>query len=374
MTQIRAALDRWTRISRLDYPVPAHGKSIFYTLGGVSFVGFLILFLTGILMAQFFNPIPGQAHDSVYALMVEVPGGRYLRSLHYWTAQAVIALLLLHLIRVFLTGAYKSPRQLTWLVGVGLLAITLLGSYFSGTVLKADQEGADALHHYKESLEYLGPVGDLLLGKSPAGAPVEIRIYLSHVSLFLLLLVGLMVSHFFFIKTFNLSPLPFGPSAAEREVPQERMTSTFLEHVKSILFFSLTYYGFIALLAFFFPASLGGAPGEMTGIKPPWPFLWVYGLENFWGIKAILIGNGILFGLLLLTPFLDRGASRHWKDRKKTLLSGGAVGLALIGLTFYAWISPPQVHEGHSHSEEEAGHAPGNSDHPHVEGEEDHQD
>lgn len=372
MTQRRAAIDRWIGISRWDYPVPIHGKSIFYTLGGISLIGFLILFLTGILIAQFFNPIPGQAHDSVYALMVEVPGGRYLRSLHYWVAQAVIVLLLLHLTRVFLSGAYKSPRRLTWLVGVGLLATTLLGSYFSGTVLKADQEGADALHHYKESLEYLGPIGRILLGGFPASAPMEIRMYLSHISFFPLLLVGLMVSHFFLIKTFNISPLPFGPSAAEREVPQERMTSTFLEHVKSILCFSLICYGFIALLAFFFPAPLGDAPGEMTGIKPPWPFLWVYGLENFWGIKAILIGNGILFGLLLLIPFLDRGASRHWKDRKKTLLSGEVVGLALIGLTFYAWISPPQIHEGHSHSGEETSHAAEDADHPHAEGEDHH--
>jgi len=370
----QTAVEHRIGIGNLDYPVPIHGKSIFYTLGGAAFVGFLILFSTGLLMAQFFNPVPGQAHDSVYALMVEVPGGRYLRSLHYWTAQAVIGLLLLHLIRVFLTGAYKPPRRLTWLVGVGLLATTLLGSYFSGTVIKADQEGADALHHYKESLEYLGPIGDLLLGKSPTGAPLEIRMYLSHVSLFPLLLAGLMVLHFYLIRMFNLSPLPFGPSAAEREVPQERMTSTFLEHVKSILFFSLIYYGLIATAAFLFPAPLGDPPGEMTGIKPPWPFLWIYGLENFWGIKAILIGNGFLFGLLLLVPFLGRGSSRHWMDRKKMLLSGGVVGLALIGLTFYAWISPSQVHEGHSHSDEETDHAPGTSDHPHSEGENDHHD
>lgn len=90
-----------------------------------------------------------KTNGSVQRLVKEVPGGGFLRAFHYWGAQGVILVLLLHLLRVFITGVYKPPRLFTWYFGLALLGTALLGSYFSGTVLKWDQEAFEALAHYR---------------------------------------------------------------------------------------------------------------------------------------------------------------------------------------------------------------------------------
>src|SRR5574341_186359 len=133
-------------ISELNYDVPAHAQSIWYMLGGICGVAFVILIATGIYLAQFYDPDPNNARDSVVYIMTYTEWGQLLRGLHFWTANLVMVTVLLHLIRVFVTGAYKAPREVNWLVGVGLLGVTL-GLIFTGTVLKWDQEGWEALQH-----------------------------------------------------------------------------------------------------------------------------------------------------------------------------------------------------------------------------------
>ena len=106
-------LERYAKISSLDYPVPTHGHTLGYTLGGITFVGFMLLFATGVLLQQFFDPAPERAYASVERLVKTTPGGAWLRAFHYWASQAVVITLLLHLVRVFVGGVYKAPRTLT---------------------------------------------------------------------------------------------------------------------------------------------------------------------------------------------------------------------------------------------------------------------
>ena len=328
-------------LSFLTYPVPRHATSLAYALGGITFVGFLLLVLTGLGVAQFFNPQPDQAYRSVQGLMEGAWGGRYLRSLHYWTAQALLLALFLHLARVFITGAYRAPRAVTWWVGVGLFIIMLMGSYFTGTVLKGDQEGFEALTHYQAILQALGPFGYYLSEALPGGASLNVRLYVSHIAGFPLLLAVLMAAHFALVRIFNLAPLALPPGALTAEP-----TATFAEHLRNIVAASLVYYGAVAVVAVFVPAPLGPAAADVSlGEKPPWPFLWIYGLENIFGMTAILYGSVTLVAFLLLVPVLDRGR------RPRGILIGGlAVWLIVLSLTVYAWLAPPQVHEGlHRH-------------------------
>ena len=139
--------DTWLGLSRLDFPVPEHGRSVLYSFGGIVFIGFVLMVLTGFMLSQLYNPLPQQAYQSLEQIQ-KIGWASYLRALHFWFAQGVLAALILHTTRVFVTGAYKQPRQVTWWIGVALLATMLMGSYFSGTVLKWDQEGSDALGHY----------------------------------------------------------------------------------------------------------------------------------------------------------------------------------------------------------------------------------
>ncbi|HEY5593882.1 MAG TPA: hypothetical protein VIL61_01820, partial [Nitrospiria bacterium] len=93
------------------------------------------------------------------------------------------------------------------------------------------------------------------------------------------------------------------------------------------------------------------ASGESTGVKPPWIYLWQYGIENFVGMAGILYSSVVLVLLFLLVPILDRGPSRDPKDRKGVLALGAVTFIVLLGLTLYGWLSPKQVHQGHEHGQ-----------------------
>jgi ubiquinol-cytochrome c reductase cytochrome b subunit len=282
-----------------------------------------------------------------------VAGGRWIRSFHYWTAQAVILSMCAHLLRVFYSGSYKAPRILTWYFGTALFFTATMLSFFSGTVIKWDQEGSEALEHYQFVVGLLGPVGTLLGEGLTQSVSMNVRMYSIHVTLAPLLLIVLVVGHFFLIHVFNISPLPRGPHSKLPEVPKAELTGTFTEHLFGIVRFSLIFYGLVAILAAIVPASLEpAATSEATGVKPPWIYLWQYGIENFLGMAGILYSTILLLLLFLIVPWLDRGLSRDPKDRKGVLALGAVTALVLLSLTLYGWLSPKQVHHGHGHGHE----------------------
>lgn len=338
-------LEQWFRVSRLAYPVPAHATRLPATLGGVAFVGLVLLFITGIGLAQFVVPLPDQAHESIQAT-ARSPVAAYLRALHYWLAQAVVIVLLAHLGRAFLVGAYQPPRMATWLVGVGLFLTAVFGSYFSGTVLKGDQEGLEALQHYTELVRQLG-LG-ALLGPAFPGAPLLLRVYVLHLVVFPLVIIGLVALHFYLINTFNLAPLPWGGNPTRTAVPPEEMTATLRDVMRRILQYSAVSYTGVALLAFVVPAPLGPqAVGASLGVKPPWAFLWLYALESLFGFSWLLWGLVGLAGALVILPWFDRSPSRHPRDRKAVLAIIGVVAMGLLLLSLYAWWAPEEVHLDH---------------------------
>jgi ubiquinol-cytochrome c reductase cytochrome b subunit len=382
-------LDRWVRLSRLSFPVPAHSKTLLYTLGAITFVGLMLLFATGLVLSQFFNPQPDQANQSVHYIVNNVPGGSWVRSLHYWTAQAMVVSILAHLSRVFITGAYKFPRILTWYTGVGLFFTTTMLSFFSGTVIKWDQEGYEALHHYKAVVGMLGSLGTLFGEGLTQSISLNVRMYTFHITLAPLLLIFLIVCHFYLIHVFNISPLPRGPSSSLPELLPSELTSRFTEDIKSIIRSSLIFYGFVAVLAAFVPAPLAGEHSpEFTGAKPPWVFLWQYGIEHFTGIPGILYSSLLLLFIFLVIPWIDRRPNRDPRERKGVLALGAVTALAMVGFTVFAWVAPPEVHhEGRGHHMEDMpgmeGHSDGHSDqhsdknsdeHPHSNTEAPHTD
>lgn len=370
-------LDTWLRLSHLTYGVPEHGRSFFFSLGGVVFAGFLLMVATGFILAQLYNPVPAQAYKSLEKIQ-SIGWASYIRALHYWTAQGVIVALLLHMGRVFITGAYKHPRQVIWWLGVALFGVMLMGSYFSGTVLKWDQEGFDALNHYKESLRQLGPIGALLSERLPGSTPINLRMYVSHITVFPVLIIILIVLHFYLIHAFNLSPTPWGRFSNEPEIPSHEIKGKFNEHAQSIFILSMMYYGFLAILAFFVRAPLMEAStGVESPVKPPWPFLWVYLFENIWGVKAVIYASAVLFAFLILVPLIDRKQERKFRARKGILGMGGLFAMSLFGLTLHGWFATPQLHEHeHGHDEEEGAHMEGEAHeedgHTHEEETEEH--
>src|SRR6266478_3136621 len=121
------------------HPVPNKTASWWYVFGSAAFVLLMLQIVTGILLALVYVPSAGQAWNSLNVLNHELPLGWFLRAMHGWGSNFMVALVLIHMVQVFLFGAYKFPREFTWVVGVFLLLVTL-GMAFTGQVLRFDQD------------------------------------------------------------------------------------------------------------------------------------------------------------------------------------------------------------------------------------------
>ena len=339
------AIDERLGLSGLAYPVPPHANSIGYILGGISFFGFLILAATGVWLAQFYHPTPEAARESVVYIMNAAPLGDVARGIHFWTANLVMATVLLHLGRVYATGAYKRPREVNWLIGLGLLAVTL-GLIFTGTVLKWDQEGFEALGHNVEIGDLIGAFGFWFSPTFGASLPIVGRLYIAHVVILPALGTFLLIAHFLLVKRHGISALPAEFDAAvDGGPPPPRSGSTFAAHLFRMTGFGLLIIGIGALLLLVAPPPLGSAPNPGIEVsKPWWMFLPFYPFEDWFGLPALLWAPGFLIGALALVPFLDRSPYRSPRRRRFFIVAGVAVVVALAALVAYALATPPKSH------------------------------
>jgi len=364
-----AAVDDRLGLDAIRYPVPEHANNLAWSLGGLTAVCLGLLIVTGIVLAQFYNPTPEVANASVRYIVQNVALGRFTRSLHFWAAQGMYVLAALHLIRVFFHGSYKRPREANWLIGVSMFGLTFL-ALFTGTVLKWDQEGYEALAHNLETAKLLGGVGFWFSPKLAENTPILIRLYTAHIMLIPILLVALLVLHALLIKRHRISPHPALPSsvpdtpapltadpsqdARETTISAAGPGETFVEptepftrHLIRLTEFGLVLLAGLSVLAVLFPPTVGPTP--VAGIevtKPMWVYWWMFTLEDWLGLSGILWGAGVLFGLLFLLPFIDRRPARYWRARPVAMILGSAVLVTFIVLTVLMVFTTPAEHLG----------------------------
>ncbi|MBI4539566.1 MAG: cytochrome b N-terminal domain-containing protein [Gemmatimonadetes bacterium] len=192
----------------LRKPVGRHARQWSYCLGGITFFAFLVQVVTGILLAFYYKPTPEHAYESVLFIMNRVPFGWLIRSLHVWAANLMIVAIIGHTIRVFVTGSYKPPRELNWVVGMALFALTL-GFGFTGYLLPWDQRAYWATVVGTESGKSVPLVGSAILQLLRSGAEVTdltlTRFYAIHVLLLPAIVVVLLVLHFVMIRRQGIS-------------------------------------------------------------------------------------------------------------------------------------------------------------------------
>jgi len=326
MSKLQSLLKNRLGLDTLEYEIPEHSNSIKYSLGGMTITSFGVLVVSGILLAQFFNPTPERANSSVHFLMDQVYLGWFLRGIHFWAGEILTITIILHMIRVFYTASYKNPREINWLIGVGLLGfmITLM---FTGTVLKWDQEGYEALDHFLWVAEKFGILGVPLTEKFSPGVPLLSRIYMAHISLLPIVTMGLLGLHVFYIKYHKLSAKP-GATDAGRMIP-------FTQHMAYLRRAGIGIFTLICLLALTVAPPLGNAPImglEVT--KPPWQFVWIYALENIW-VPSLIVAP-IFIGLgLISVPFIDRSAETDPKKRPIAMIILWSSIVLFIALTLW---------------------------------------
>ena len=342
-------LDDRLGLSALRYDVPTHANTLWYTLGGITFVGVLVLVITGIWLAQYYNPDPSAARESVIYIQNVAPLGDLIRGVHVWSAYLVVITAALHLVRIFVTASYKIPREINWLVGLGLLGL-LLFSVFTGTVLRWDQEAYEAMVHNMEAATFLGAIGGFFSHAFTSSVSMLPRLYGAHVSIVPLILLLFLIAHVFLIKHHGISPTPSQADTGQApggRLPPEKETGHYPTHVRLMFGYGLALLGLAGLLTVAFPQGIGPAPDPtMEVTKPPFLFFWLYAFEDWFGIQGILYAGVALFAFLALLPFVDRTPLRALRRRPAVALLGALVLIAILALSVAVALAPVAQHLG----------------------------
>jgi quinol-cytochrome oxidoreductase complex cytochrome b subunit len=189
------------------YPVKVPRKVLSFRstfrLGFIATVLFTILFVSGTYLMFFYHPAVPQAYFDMHTLATSVAFGQFVRNIHRWAAHLMVLVVFLHLIRVFYAGAYKAPRQFNWVIGVGLLVLTLLFS-FTGYLLPWDQLALWAITVGTNIAGYVPLMGDkarqILLGGPDVGGNALLRFYVLHIYVLPALLILLLAVHIWRVR------------------------------------------------------------------------------------------------------------------------------------------------------------------------------
>ena len=360
--------------------IPAAGLRFGYTwgLGGLSFLLFVLLTLTGIFLMFYYVPDTRRAYDDMKDIEHVVPFGQFLRNLHRWVAHAMVITVWLHMLRVFLTSSYKKPREFNWAIGVVLLVLTLLLS-FSGYLLPWDQIAFWAITvgtNMATATPFLGAEGPfsvvtydndmrfLILGSRSVGQSALLRFYVLHCLALPLAAAVLLAVHFWRVRKdkFSAAPLPgvtgARPAAtpAAVEVWPHLVVREFLAMVVALLFLHAWALWVNAPLE-----ALASPTDTPNPAKAPWYFLGLQEMLVYFDpwIAGVALPTLIVIGLVLI-PYLDpnplgvgRYDLRHRRYATWVFLIGFFlwVGLIIIGQFFrgpgWVWYWPWESWEVH---------------------------
>jgi len=338
-----------------------------FGLGGMSAVLVALLILSGVLLMFVYEPSPERAYGSILRLRDEVRFGGFVRGLHHWSANLLIIVVFLHLLRTFFTGAFHGPRQFNWVIGV-LLLLGVVGSNFTGYLLPWDQLSYWAITIVTGMLGYVPLAGEWLQSTARAGTEIGaatlILFYTLHTTVLPVLIVALMAFHFWKVRKARGVVVPY----AFDEVPEEKPATTLFVPDLLVREFSvaLILTAAVMVAALVFTAGLGAPanPGMSPNpAKAPWYFM---------GIQELLLHFHPLFAVVLLPlaglvalfsiPYLAYGAEAAgpWfltaRGRRTALVAALASAAATVAwvlldeyvLDFGRWFPwlPGQVSEG----------------------------
>ena len=326
--------------------VPIHKHSIWYYMGGITLMFLIVQIITGILLMIYYVPDLNSAHASILKINTRIDFGWFVRSLHCWAANLMIFVVFLHLFSTYFMKAYRKPREITWLIGMGLLVL-VMGFGFTGYLLPWDQVSLFATKIGLDITSKVPVLGDqlatVLRGGSIISQNTLSRFFTIHVIILPLLLFGLLGIHLLLIQLQGIST---PKSIKASEVKYEKFFPDFI--FKDLLVWILAL-NVLFVLVTFLPWGLGEeadpfAPAPI-GIKPEWYFLAMF---QFLKLIPAYIGpiEGELFGITIiglivlilgLVPFWDTGASK--KLSKLATYFGLIVLLSMIIFSIWGALS-----------------------------------
>jgi len=342
-----------------EHRVPRNTASWFYVFGSAALTVFVLQVVTGVLLAIVYVPSAAEAWNSLQLLNHQVALGWYVRALHGWGSNFMIAIVLLHMVQVFLFGAYKYPRELTWIVGVFLLLMTL-GMAFSGQVLRFDQDaywGLGIGASISSRVPVVGPATVKLLLGGPiiAGAALS-RFFALHVFVIPGLLIAFIGLHVLMVLKLGINDWPMPGRIVDRvtytEQYEELVRKDGVPFVPYAVWKDLIFAAFILLAvaacAFYFgPFGPSGRPDPtiiQTAPRPDYFFLWLYALLSLLPpsleTPALLIGPVVVIVALILLPFLFGEGEKSWQRRPVAVVSVMLIAVVLGTFTELAVHAP----------------------------------
>jgi ubiquinol-cytochrome c reductase cytochrome b subunit len=332
----------WTVLKQvlLLEPLPG-GARWAAAFGSLLLFTFVLQVITGILLSMNYAPSVDSAWPSVKFIQEEVPLGAFIRALHHWGSSAMVILLLVHTVQVFIWGAYKKPREFTWMVGVLLLACTL-GLAFTGYLLPWDQKAYWATKVGLGIASTTPGIGDglrtLLQGGPQMGTLTLTRFFSIHTFVLPGLLILLVVIHLYLFRFHGVTP-PWWESAEKLRAKEEPFWPGQMLKDGVLWLVLLVALG---LWCYYWPAPLEAQadPSQPYEARPEWYFMFLFLLLRYFEGPYEILGTFVLptlfFLILFFWPFLDRSPYRDPRRRPVAigLLSLGSVGL--IGMTVFA--------------------------------------
>jgi len=346
-----------------EHPVPRNTASWWYVFGSAALTVFVLQFVTGILLALVYVPSGAEAWSSLQALNHDVALGWFIRGMHGWGSNFMVAIVLIHMVQVFLFGAHKFPRELTWVIGVFLLLMTL-GMAFSGQVLRFDQDaywGLGIGASIASRVPILGPtiVRLMLGGPIIAGATLS-RFFALHVFVIPGLLIGFVCLHVLMVLKLGINEWPMPGRIVRRatyESEYHALTkedgAPFVPYAvwKDMFFAAFIILAVAACALYFGPFGPTGRPDPtiiQTVPKPDYFFLWLYALLSLLPpsleTPVLLIGPVVAIAGLLLLPFLSGEGEKSWKRRPIAVLTVLLIAITLGTFTHLAGFMPWSPH------------------------------
>lgn len=330
------------------HPVPASSASWWYVFGSAATVLFVLQIMTGILLALVYTPSANHAWSSLQFLNNNVELGWFLRALHGWGSDFMIAIVLIHMVQVFMFGAYKFPRELTWIIGVLLLLLTL-GMAFTGQVLRFDQDaywGLGIGASIMSRVPVIGPsLVHFLLGAPIIGSATLSRFFTLHVFVIPGLLLAGVALHLLMVLRLGINEWPM-PGRIVRKATYEAEYHKLTKEDgiafvpdgawKDAIFAAAIILSVMACAFFFGPFGPTGQPDPtiiQTTPKPDGPFLWLFAVLSLlppeMETPIILIAPVIIIGAMLLLPLVAGEGEKHWSRRPVAVLMVSMIAVSL---------------------------------------------
>jgi len=358
LRRIGAWLDERLHLRKLyegtaGHRIPRSSASWWYVFGSGTLVCFLLQIATGICLSLVYVPSPDQAYESIAVLNYQQGFGWLLRALHDWGSVWMVGLLTLHVIQVFLFGAYKYPRELTWVIGCVLFLMTL-GAAFTGQIMRFDQDAYWGLQigiSIAGRIPFIGAdLIHLLQGGPILGAETLSRFFALHVFVIPGALIALLVVHLRLVLIRGINELPVAGQGVDPatydagyEALVEKSGIRFFPGgaAKDLVFAALVLIGIVSCAAIFGPPIPNG-PADPTLIdtapRPDFYFLSLFAafalmppyMETF--VIVYVLPLAVL--ALVLVPFVSNRGEKHPARRPGAVI---AVVLTMTALCVLAW-------------------------------------